>query len=279
MSDWFIEKDANELSFGYSVNKTLFEGKSPFQEVKVYETKAYGKMLVIDGFVMLTETDEFVYHEMISHIPMSYHKDPKDILVIGGGDGGTVRELVKYKGVESVTLCEIDKLVVDVSRKFFPKVAGELDHKKVTVKIGDGIDYVKNQENKFDVVLVDSTDPIGPGEALFTKEFYQGVAKALKPGGIVALQSESPWYEAKILNRIQENVSSAFPIVKPYVAPIPTYPRGLWSWTMASHSEENFVKPNLDRFAEVKEGMKYLTPSQVTNVFDIPPFLKEKLKK
>ena len=130
-------------------------------------------MLTLDGYVMITETDEFVYHEMISHVPIAYHKNPKDILVIGGGDGGTVRELVKYQCVESVT-SEIDKMVVDASREFFPEVAGELNNPKVTVKIGDGIDFVKNQESKFDIILVDSTDPIGPGEGLFTKEFYQG---------------------------------------------------------------------------------------------------------
>ena len=128
--------------------------------------------------------------------------------------------------IKSVTLCEIDEMVVDASRKFFPQVAGELDNPKVTVKIGDGIDFVKKQDKAFDIILVDSTDPIGPGEALFTKEFYAGVAKALRPGGVVALQSESPWYSPDILNRIQENVASAFPVVKPYVAPIPTYPEG-----------------------------------------------------
>lgn len=278
MSDWFVENDANELQFGYRFNKTLFEGKSPFQDVKVIETEAYGKMLTLDGYVMITETDEFVYHEMISHVPVAYHKDPKDILVIGGGDGGTVRELVKYQGVESVTLCEIDKMVVDASREFFPEVASELDNPKVTVKIGDGIDFVKNQENKFDIILVDSTDPIGPGEGLFTKEFYKGVARALRPGGIVALQSESPWYKKELLMRIQNNVASAFPHIKPYVAPIPTYPRGLWSWTMASLDESCYNEPNLKRFSEVKNGLKYLTEGQLKNVFDIPPFFKEKLK-
>lgn len=277
MSEWFVEEDNKELQFSYKIDKTLFEGKSDYQDVKVVNTLAYGKMLVLDGCVMLTETDEFVYHEMIAHIPLCYHRNPKNVLVIGGGDGGTVREVLKHKDVEKVTLCEIDKMVVDVSKRFFPEVASELDNPRAEVMIGDGIDYISKHENAFDIILIDSTDPIGPGEGLFTKDFYKSVAKALKPGGLVALQSESPWYRKELLARIQNNVGGAFPHKRPYVGPVPTYPRGLWSWTIAAQNEKLLKAPNLDRFKQVAPSLKYLTEGILTTAFDIPPFFKEKV--
>lgn len=277
MSEWFIEQESNELSFGYHVRNTLFKKKSPYQEVKVLDTMAYGKMLVIDNFVMLTEMDEFIYHEMISHIPLCYHKNPQHVLVIGGGDGGTVREIVKHEEVVKVTLCEIDQLVVDVSKKFFPSVSSELTHEKVEVIIGDGIEYIRKHKGSFDVIIIDSTDPIGPGEGLFTSAFYSSVSEALKPNGIVTLQSESPWYSSSLLNRIQSNVSKSFTVTKPFIAPIPTYPRGLWSWTMASNSRDNFLSPDLDRFENIANSLRYLTKNQLINIFDIPPFFRDKI--
>lgn len=279
MSDWFFEKDEGRLQFGYKTKKTLFHETSPFQDVKVLETEAYGKMLVIDNFVMITETDEFVYHEMITHPPLCYYKGtPKKVLVIGGGDGGTVREVLKHSSVEKVVLCEIDKLVVEASKKFFPQVSGELDNPRAEVLIGDGIEYVKQHKNEFDIILVDSTDPIGPGEGLFTKDFYKSVREALVPGGIVALQSESPWYEPDLLRRIQANVGSAFSHSRAYMGPVPTYPRGLWSWTMASENPENLRNPSLEKFSVFEESLSFLTKSQLSNLFDIPPFFKKKLK-
>ena len=277
MSEWFTEKDEKGLQFSYKVKETLFEGKSSYQSVKVFDTETYGRMLVIDDFVMLTEADEFVYHEMIAHVPLCYHKNPKTVLVIGGGDGGTVREVLKHPSVEKVTLCEIDQLVVDASKKYFPQVAGELENKRAEVFIGDGIEYIRQHKSAFDIILVDSTDPIGPGEGLFTKDFYKSVSEALKPGGIVALQSESPWYEPEFLQRIQDNVKGAFSHVKPYVGPVPTYPRGLWSWTMASNDETNFAGLDSEKFSNISKGLKFLTQSLLKNIFDIPPFFKDKL--
>lgn len=277
MSEWFVEEDNKEIRFSCKIDKTLFEGKSDYQDVKVVNTLAYGKMLILDGCVMLTETDEFVYHELISHVPLCYHKNPRNVLVIGGGDGGTVREVLKHKEVEKVVLCEIDKMVVDVSKKFFPEVAGELDNKRAEVFIGDGIDYIARHENAFDIILVDSTDPVGPGEGLFTKDFYKSVSRALRPGGIVALQSESPWFRKPFLERIQNNVAGAFEHKKAYIGPVTTYPRGLWSWTMASHDATLFDAPNLERFRAVSKGLKYLTEGMLTTVFDIPAFFKEKI--
>lgn len=277
MVNWFVEKENDELTFGYAVREQLYYGKSDYQEIKVFDTIAYGRMLVIDDFVMLTDIDEFVYHEMISHIPVCYHHHPESVLVIGGGDGGTVRELMKHQEIKRVVLCEIDQLVIDVSKKFFPKVAAALSNPKVEVKVADGIKYISQCAKEFDIIIVDSTDPIGPGEVLFTSEFYRSVRNALKPKGHMVLQSESPWYNKEILSRIYRNVAQSFPVLKPYVGSVATYPRGLWSWTMASLQEENFQHCYDSRFTQIKDSLKYLTLSNLKNVFDVPPFYRDKL--
>ena len=190
--EWFVENENDEIKYAYAINETLFHTKSEFQDIKVVDTKAYGRMLIIDQFVMLTEEDEFVYHEMLAHIPALYHPNPRKIAIIGGGDGGTVRELLKHPSVEEIVLCEIDAEVVNVCKKFFPTVSARIDDPRVELFIGDGIDFVSKQKNAFDMVLIDSTDPIGPGEGLFTSTFYKNVATALWLG-LAAAQTESPW--------------------------------------------------------------------------------------
>lgn len=274
MQDWFIETEKNQLQHGFLVKQRLFAEQSEFQKVEVFETETYGKMLALDGFVMLTDGDEFVYHEMIAHVPVCFHKDPKKIVVIGGGDGGTVRELLKHDCVEEVILCEIDPLVIDVSRKYFPKVAGALDDKRVTVKVGDGIAYMKTLSSEVDVVIVDSTDPIGPGEGLFTGDFYRSAAKAIKPDGLIVAQSESPWDASPTIKRIYNNMKCGFKFVKPYTGSIPTYPRGLWSWSLASQSDIREADANIERFHNVASGLKYLTEGRMKTLFDLAPFHK-----
>ena len=185
----------NEITpggFGLAIKagKVLFSEQSPFQKVEVFETDSMlGRVLTLDDLMMTTEGDEFHYHEMIAHIPMMHHKNPKSVLVIGGGDGGTVREVLKHKTVERVVLCEIDGMVIDACKKFLPTISCELDNPKVEILVQDAIEYIKDKKNEFDIVLIDSTDPLGPGEGLFTEEFYTNVKEALKeerPGPFVA---------------------------------------------------------------------------------------------
>ena len=277
MKEWFFEQDSSGLQFGYSIKKELYHKKSKFQDIRIVETFAYGRMLIIDGFVMLTEFDEFVYHEMMSHIPLCYHSKPRRVLVIGGGDGGTVRELVKHQDLEEIILCEIDADVVLVSKKFFPKIASDLTDPRVKVEIADGINYVSQYTDYFDLIIVDSTDPIGPGEVLFTKLFYSSVAKALRKGGMMVAQSESPWAEASVLRRIHQNMKANFSWTRPYVGAIPSYPRGTWSWTLTSQENLDISHFNLERFAKVSKGLQYLTQNLVLNIFDIPAFFQKKL--
>lgn len=280
MGLWFDELEGESLKLSYKIKNVLFHDKSAFQSIKVVDTEAYGRMLLIDDLVMITEADEFVYHEMITHIPSFIHGAPKNVIVIGGGDGGVVRELLKHDSVENITLCEIDSMVVDVSKKFFPHVASGLEDSRVNVHFGDGIAYIKEQkESSVDLIIVDSTDPIGPGEVLFTKDFYYNVARVLSNDGIMACQSESPWYDDRIHQMIQGNIGSAFSFKKSYLGTVPTYPRGVWSWTLASQSCLDPDKVTEERLSKLEDfGLKYLNKKIFSASFALPNFFLDKIK-
>lgn len=278
MDAWFQEEE-NGIRYSYKITDVLYRKQSPFQLVEVVETEAYGRTLLIDGLVMVTDVDEFVYHELIAHIPALLHKNPKNAVVIGGGDGGTVRELLKHPSIEKITLCEIDEVVVNASKEFFPKIAGELGNKRVDVNIGDGLKYMAEHEpNSLDIVIVDSTDPVSCGEPLFSKAFYQSVARALKDDGIMVCQSESPWYKKEMLLKIHNNIRGGFDHLKPYIASIPTYPRGLWSFTLASKQPVSLDSFDIARFNEFKDSLNYLEEGVLKAVFQIPKFFRNKLE-
>lgn len=272
---WYTEK--NNLNFGITikVNKTLYHGKSEFQTIDVLETDAFGRLLLLDGLVMTTEKDEFVYHEMISHIPMLNHKNPENVLVIGGGDGGTIREVLKHPSVKKAVLCEIDGDVIEVCCKYLPSIAGKLNDSRVEIHVKDGIDFIAKHKNAFDVILIDSTDPMGPGEGLFTKEFYTNVKEALKPGGIMAAQSESPFANKREMMLIYPLLKSVFPIVKSYTAPITTYPGGYWSWCFCSAdvSPNSYVNEEIAK--EIEKETKYYNRGIQESAFVLPNFVKE----
>lgn len=220
----FTELQEDQYGITMKVKDTLYHDKSEFQSIDIIDTEAFGKVLILDGLVMTTERDEPFYHEMIAHIPMLSHPNPKKVLVIGGGDGGTVREVLKHSTVEKVVLCEIDGLVVEACQKYIPSIAGKLEDPKVEMQIRDGVEYISTQKSQFDVILIDSTDPLGPGVGLFTEEFYKNVNEALKPDGIMVAQSESPFANEKEIKLMYPLLRKAFPIVKTYVGPMPTYP-------------------------------------------------------
>ena len=276
MELWFTEQEQDHIRVGWKTTGVLFQGRSEFQSVEVIETKAYGRMLVLDGCVMLTDHDEFVYHEMIAHVPALLHPNPRRAVVIGGGDGGTVRELLKHPSLEEIVLCEIDGMVVDACKKFFPAVAGKLGDPRVTVKIGDGVAYMRDANADFDLAIIDSTDPIGPGEGLFSGEFYRSVAKALRPGGIMVAQSESPWFGPEMLGRIHRNIAAGFAHKRSFMASIPTYPRGLWSWTMAGQAPIDPTQFDRERLSRLG-SLEYLTPETLPAVFALPPFYRRKV--
>lgn len=278
MELWFEEREESSLRYGYKVEDILFRGKSDYQSVDIVETKAYGRVMLIDGLVMLTDRDEFVYHEMIAHIPMLLHPKPCRAVVIGGGDGGTVRELLRHSEIEKIDLCEIDSLVVSCAEKYFPSISQGLRDARVTVHITDGIEYVKSLEsNSIDLLIVDSTDPIGPGEGLFTQEFYKDVKKALTEEGLMVCQSESPWQAEEGLARIWQNISSNFEFVRPYIGSVPTYPRGFWSWTLASNKPISRSNFDLRRLSSISSDLKYLNKDIAHAAFALPNFYRQKL--
>ncbi len=276
MSEWFVEQHKN-TKFGFRIKSKLHSKQSQFQKIEVYDTYDFGKVLAIDGFVMITDRDEFVYHELITHIPMSIHPEIKNILIIGAGDGGVLRELSGYSHIENMKLCEIDEHVIEVSKKFFPQVAIGFEDKRADVFVGDGLKYVEETKEKFDLVIVDSTDPIGPGEVLFSKEFYQNVAKILEPKGLMVAQTESPWYEKEMLGGIRDKIGSAFGFQKQFAAPIPTYPLGYWSWTVARNCEIDIEKMDINYVETKKNQLKFVNKSTLKSVFDLPSFYANKV--
>lgn len=279
MSEQFY-KEITPAGFGVAikVKEVLFSEQSPFQKVEIIDTdSALGKILTLDDLMMTTEGDEYFYHEMIAHIPMMNHKEPMSVLVIGGGDGGTVREVLKHDTVEKVVLCEIDGMVIDACKKYLPTIAGELDNPKVEVLVQDAIEYIKTKENEFDVVLIDSTDPMGPGEGLFTEEFYTNVKKSLKKGGIVAAQSESPVVNKGEIKKMYNLLKKVFPITSTYTSPIPTYPGGYWAWAFCSESVEPLSYIDEKRSAEITKTCKIYNKEYHMARFALPNFLKQLL--
>lgn len=273
-------KEITPAGFGIAIKikEVLFSEQSPFQKVEILDSdSALGKILTLDDLMMTTEGDEHFYHEMISHIPMMNHKNPKSVLVIGGGDGGTVREVLKHDTVEKVVLCEIDGMVIDVCKKHLPTIAGELDNPKVEILVEDAIEYIKNKENEFDIVLIDSTDPMGPGEGLFTEEFYTNVKKSLKKGGIVAAQSESPVVNKEEIKKMYTLLKKVFPITSTFTSPIPTYPGGYWAWAFCSEEVEPLSYIDEKRCEEITKICKIYNKEYHMARFALPNFLKNLL--
>ncbi len=194
MDLWFTEYHSNYARFSIKVDKPVISLESEFQRIDVFDSYEFGRVLVLDGCLMLTEKDEFIYHEMITHIPMAVNPEIQDVLVIGAGDGGVVRELTKYDSVKRIDMVEIDKLVVDICREYLPQTSCRLDDSRVNIYFEDGLKFVRRKNNEYDLIIVDSTDPFGPGEDLFTREFYGNCYKALKQWGIMVNQHESPYY-------------------------------------------------------------------------------------
>ncbi|HIZ28979.1 MAG TPA: polyamine aminopropyltransferase [Candidatus Adamsella sp.] len=269
--------ELNELGFGVTMEtqNVLYSAKTEYQTIDILETQGLGKVLLLDGLVMTTERDEFFYHEMISHIPMNSHPNPERVLVIGGGDGGTVREVLKHDTVKEVVLCEIDGMVIDACKKYLPSIAGMLDDERVNIQVRDGIDYISQQEDAFDIILIDSTDPMGPGEGLFTEEFYSNVNKALKEGGIMSAQSESPFVNQRQMKMMYPLLRKAFPKVNTFLGPIPTYPGGYWSWAFCSNTVEPLSFIAEDRVQKIAKQAKLYNLDIHKAAFALPNFVKK----
>ncbi len=254
------------------IKKTHHVEQTDFQLLEIVETEEWGNMLFLDGMVMTSERDEFVYHEMVAHVPLFTHPDPKKVLVVGGGDGGVIREVLKHPGVEQAVLVDIDGKVIEYSKEYLPSIAGGLDDPRVDVQVGDGFMHIAESENEYDVILVDSTEPVGPAVNLFTKGFYAGISKALKEDGLFVAQSDNPWFKADLIRQVQKDVREIFPVTRLYTANIPTYPSGLWCFTLGSKKYDP-LEVEADRFHEI--DTKYYTDELHKAAFVLPKFVKD----
>jgi spermidine synthase len=234
---WAEELHRQILQLRYKLRHVLFSGKSEYQRVDVVETEGFGRMLFNDGIAMLSERDEFVYHEMISHVPLFVHPGAERVLVIGGGDGGTVREVLRHPSVRHCKLIEIDAMVVEACREHLPVTAAALDDPRVEVSIADGVRFVAETDQRYDLVIVDSTDPVGPAAPLFGSGFYRNVRRLLNDGGIVVSQAESPYFYEEQQRSLLQVLSSLFERVNIYNYVTITYPGGLWSFAFATDAD------------------------------------------
>ncbi len=280
-TEWVTDSNGN---FAISIRlkgERLFHEVSPFQTVEVFDTYNRGRMLTIDRMVMCTEADEAAYHEMIAHVPMLTNPSVKDVLVIGAGDGGTIRELVRHDGIERITMVEIDEAVVRASKEFLPTISSALEHPKLNLLIDDGIKFVQNADNNcYDLIIIDSSDPVGPSEGLFTKSFYQDVYRCLRPGGVVTVQSESPIFHQKAFVDLNQCLKQVFGVecVHCYLVFIPMYPTGMWSLTYCSkggaHPIDNLDNEKATQFVK-QHNLRYYNADIHKAAFALPGFIQE----
>ncbi|KAJ3113094.1 hypothetical protein HK100_002096 [Physocladia obscura] len=276
---WFRETTAlwPGQAMSLQVQEILHHEKSLFQDVLVFKSTNHGNVLVLDGVIQATEWDEFSYQEMIAHLPLMAHKNPKNILVIGGGDGGVLREIVKHPEVESVTLVEIDEAVIRVSKQFLPDMAKGFYHPKVTVVVGDGFKYLKDNVGAFDVIITDSSDPVGPADVLFGEGFYALMKKSLKTGGIVCTQGECQWLHLPLIKQVLESSRLLYPTVAYAWASVPTYPCGNMGFILCCNEEGRDLSRPLRIFPPEKEETRYYTAEVHAAAFVLPAFTRKGL--
>ncbi len=280
MELWFTEKHTENVELSIKVDKQLYTSQSEFQRIDIFESPEFGRFLTLDGYMMLTEKDEFIYHEMIVHVPMSVHPHVRNVLVIGGGDGGTIRELTRYDYIENIDLVEIDEEVVTACKKYLPQTACKLDDPRVHCYFEDGLKYIRKFVDTYDLIIVDSTDPFGPGEGLFTKEFYGNCFKALKEDGIMVNQHESPFYkeDAYAMQRAHKRIVESFPISRVYQAHIPTYPSGHWLFGFASKKYHPLEDQDVARWKSLGLKTKYYNEQLHKGAFALPNYVEEMLE-
>ena len=271
---WYTEPFDTGWRVAFRIRRTLFSGSSRYQQIDLFESESFGKILVLDGMTMLTERDECGYHEMLVHLPMFTHPEPKRVLIVGGGDGGTLREVLKHPCVEEAVQVEIDGEVIEVSKRFLPGLASAFEDSRARVVVGDGIEYVQSApEASFDVILVDSTDPIGPAEGLFERGFYQECKRILREDGIITVQSGSPLFQPDVLRQVSALFKGLFPICRTYLSSVPAY-GGPWSFTLGSLGPDPTQGPSRD-VSSLSDGLRYYTPDLHQGALALPKYIEE----
>ncbi|MDR0943787.1 MAG: polyamine aminopropyltransferase [Ruminococcus sp.] len=280
MEIWFSECHTPDVKLSIRIDRHLHSEESEFQRIDVFDSPEFGRFLTLDGFMMLTEKDEFIYHEMITHVAMASNPAIKKVLVIGAGDGGTIRELVRYPHIWHIDVAEIDERVVSVCKEYLEQTASGFYDNRVHIHFEDGLKYVRSKENFYDLIIVDSTDPFGPGEGLFTAEFYGNCENALTENGILINQHESPYYpdDAKSAIRAHKRIKSAFKTALVYQAHIPTYPSGHWLFGFASKGNINPFDFDKKAWEALNIKTKYYNTDIHTGAFALPTYVKELLE-
>lgn len=270
---WITDPGGAGFAHTYLVDELLYDGRSPFQRIRVIRNRDFGRMLILDEAVQTTERDDFIYHELLCHVPLCTHLAPARVLIIGGGDGGLLREALRHP-VAHATMVEIDRDVVDVTKRLIPSIPGAaFEDPRARLLIDDGIKFVRETKDGFDVALVDSTDPVGPAIGLFSSEFYGQMARALGAGGVLAVQSGSPIYQQDLMAMVTRNMTPHFRWVRRYVGTVPTYPGVLWSFTIGSQARDPAAIDEADltrRLASIPT--KYYSPASHRFLFRFPPF-------
>jgi spermidine synthase len=269
---WLTENDRDNLRVSYRTKEVISSVRSPFQQIHIIDSYDFGRCLVLDGVMQTTEFDGYIYNEMISHIPIVTHPSPKDMLIIGGGDCGAANEVTKYEYVQRIDMVEIDELVVKECMKHIPGIVGSASHdKRVNFIFDDGIKFIRTRKNYYDIIIIDSSDPVGPAEELFSESFYINAKQSLKSDGILVCQSQSPFFNKDILYKINNTLKIHFNIVKTYIAVVPSYPGGFWSFTMASLR----YHPDKADTSRLAKNTKYINEEIFKSCFKLPNFIKE----
>ena len=277
MEMWFSELHTSNVKLSMRIEKQLFSGNSDCQRIDVLESVEFGKFLALDGDILFSEKDEFIYDEMVTHVPMAVHPDVRHVLIIGGGDGGVAKELTQYDSIEKIDVVEPDEMLVEVCREHFPELACGLDDPRVNVYYQDGLRFLRNKTEEYDLIINDATDPFGHTEGLFTKEFYGSCYKALKEDGIMVYQHGSPFYDedAFAMQRAHQRIVKSFPISRVYQAHIPTYPSGHWLFGFASKKYHPVLDFDAKRWNALGLKTRYYNANLHNASFALPNYVEE----
>ncbi|CAF9922535.1 MAG: putrescine aminopropyltransferase [Gomphillus americanus] len=262
------------------VNQVLHHEKSKYQDVLIFESSDHGTVLVLDNVIQCTERDEFAYQEMITHLAMNSHPDPKKVLVIGGGDGGVLREVVKHPSVETAILCDIDEAVIRLSKKYLPAMSLSFQHPKVQVHVGDGFQFLRDRTNEFDIIITDSSDPDGPAETLFQKPYFELLYGALREGGVITTQGENQWLHLPLISKLRKDCLEVFPNVAYAYTTIPTYPSGQIGFMVCCKDKDRNLRQPLRSWEEEEEEKlcKYYNKAIHSAAFVLPTFARKALR-
>lgn len=279
MNRWHSDYHSPHRALSFEVTRSLYTEKSEYQEIEILETPEFGKVMLLDGVLMVTEKDEFVYHEMLAHPALFTHPKPARVLIIGGGDCGTLSRVLMHKEVDKLVQVELDEMVTQVSREYFPALTAACEDPRVELIFGDGIKYLRETQAKFDVILIDSTDPVGPAEGLFRRPFFADCKRVLNDDGILCLQSESPWIEdlRPVISEVNRDLHSLFPIVRAYSAAIQTYQAGFWLFQIASLAYDPCDQAVYERITEAGLKCSYYHANLHFSSFVLPAFVEKLL--